>query len=62
MLTHKQKRIIANNASDSRFDPALKYKSKEEEIAFYCQTGASNRKHFTIDKTKNKTYKPFSNK
>jgi hypothetical protein len=53
---------MANQASDSRFDPALKYKSKEEEIAFYCQTGASNRKHFTIDKTKNKTYKPFSNR
>ena len=62
MLTHKQKRIIANSASDTRFNPYINYISKEAKIAFYCQTGASNRKHFTIDKNKNKTYKPFSNK
>lgn len=61
-MKHKHKRQLANTAIDNRFNPALKYTSNESEIAFYCQTGASNRKHFIIDKTNNKTYKPFSNR
>lgn len=61
-MKHKHKRQLVNSAIDTRFNPALKYISREYQVDLLQQHGASNRKHGVIDKTMNKTYKPFSNK
>lgn len=61
-MTKLEKRLKRANSADyiaTRFNPMLTYVSKESTIDILQQRGASNRKHYILEKAK--TYKRFAN-